>query len=123
MSERRRLAKEAMSEHQLSERQACRFLRISRTAYRHQPQKTDDGEIVRLLMAIAERKPRWGFKKMHDYLKNQGYGWNHKRVRRIYREIGLNIRVKPKKKVAQPNPEATHRIKGSEYLLVIGFHE
>ena len=46
---------------------------------------------------IAERKPRWGFKKMVAYLKNQGFSWNHKRVYRVYCEMKLNLRVKPKK--------------------------
>jgi putative transposase len=105
VSERKQLAKEAMKEFELSERQACRYLRISRTAYRHQPQKTGDEEIGKLLTEIAERKPRWGFKKMNDYLKLQGYTWNHKKVRRIYREKGLNIRVKPKKRLPSRNPK------------------
>ena len=94
-----------MKDHQLSERQACRFLGISRTAYRHQPQKTGDEETAKLLMEIAERKPRWGFKKMNDYLKNQGYSWNHKKVHRIYSELGLNLRVKPKKRLPNRNPK------------------
>ena len=95
MKERKHLAKEAMKDYQISERQACRYLGISRTAFRQQPQKSDDGEIVKLLVKIAEHKPRWDFKKMYDYLKNQGYSWNHKKVHRIYREMGLNLRVKP----------------------------
>lgn len=105
MSERRELAKEAMKEHGISERQACRFLRISRTAFRHRPQKPDEREIVRLLLGIAERKPRWGFKKMQDHLKNQGYAWNHKKVHRIYSQLGLNIRVKPKKRLPGRTPK------------------
>jgi putative transposase len=105
VSERKRLAKEAMKEHKLSERQACRFLEISRTVYRYQSRKTGDEEIIKLLDKIAERKPRWGFKKMYDYLKNQGYTWNHKKVRRIYREMGLNLRVKPKKRLPSRDPQ------------------
>ena len=77
MSERKRLAKEAMKEHKLSERQACRFLEISRTVYRYQSRKTGDEEIIKLLDKIAERKPRWGFKKMYDYLKNQAIKLNN----------------------------------------------
>jgi len=73
-----------MEEHGISERQACRYLGTSRTAYRYQPQKPGDEEIIRLLKDIAEQKPRWGFKKMVDYLRNEGYRWNHKKIHRIY---------------------------------------
>jgi putative transposase len=98
------LAKEAMKEHQLSEREACRFLGISRSVLRYQSKKAGDEEIVELLLEIAERKPRWGFKKMNDYLRNQGYQWNHKKIHRIYREMGLNLRVKPKKRLPSRDP-------------------
>ena len=81
------------------------MLKISRTAYRYQASKQDDGEISELLLLIAERKPRWGFKKMYHYLRNQGYGWNHKRVHRVYCELGLNLRVKPKKRLPSRDPK------------------
>ena len=94
-----------MEEHRISERQVCRYLEISRTANRYHPQKPGDEEIIRLLKDIAERKPCWSFKKMVDHLKNEGYGWNHKKVHRVYGELGLNIRVKPKKRLPNRNPK------------------
>jgi putative transposase len=40
------------------------------------------------------------------YLRNvKGFGWNHKRVYRIYRELELNLRIKPKKRVVRERPE------------------
>jgi putative transposase len=74
-------------------------MNISRSAYRYQPKQADDGEIVEQLRQLAERKPRWGFGKMFQRLRNQGYRWNHKRVRRVYREQQLNLRDKPKKRL------------------------
>lgn len=99
------MAKAAVEEHGISERQACRYLGVSRTAYRYQPQKPGDEEIIRLLQDIAEQKPRWGYKKMIDHLRNEGYRWNHKKIHRIYSQIGLNIRVKPKKRFPCRNPK------------------
>lgn len=43
---------------------------------------------------------------MFLYLRNvRGYGWNHKRVYRIYRELELNLRIKPRKRLVRLAPE------------------
>lgn len=93
-----------ITELQASEWRACRVVGMSRSGYRYKARKPDDADIRQQLLMIAERKPRWGYKKMYAYLKNQGYSWNHKRVHRIYRELGLNIRIKPRKRL--PTREA-----------------
>jgi len=93
-----------ITEHQASEWRACRVAGMSRSGYRYKARKPDDADIRQQLLMIAERKPRWGYKKMYAYLKNQGYSWNHKRIHRIYRELGLNIRIKPRKRL--PTREA-----------------
>lgn len=36
----------------------------------------------------------------------KGFGWNHKRVYRIYRELELNLRIKPRKRLVREKPEA-----------------
>jgi putative transposase len=59
----------------------------------------DDEAVREQLRHLAERYPRWGFGKMRDYLRNQRHGWNHKRVHRIYCEMGLHLRVKAKKRL------------------------
>ena len=93
------LAEQARTEHDLSERRACQILKVSRCAYRYQARKVDDCQIEQELRQLAERKPRWGYGKMIDYLKNQGHGWNHKRIYRVYCDLALNLRRKPKKRL------------------------
>ena len=88
-----------MQTYEMSERQACRLLSLSRTVFRYEAQSTDDHELAQELLRLAERQPRWGCGKMVDYLRNQGHGWNHKRIRRIYRELRLNLHRKPKKRL------------------------
>lgn len=73
---------------------------MSRSAYRYQAKRTDDHEIEQELRRLAESQPRWGYGKMIDYLKYQGYDWNHKRIYRVYCEMGLNLHRKPKKRLA-----------------------
>jgi len=94
-----------MEVHGLSERQACKVLNMSRSVFRYQGQKPDDSEIKKELLALAERKPRWGFGKMLAYLTQEGRGWNHKRIRRVYCELRLNLRVKPRKRLPSRIPQ------------------
>ena len=104
--ERRPLVTYAIHEHGLSERRACRLLNLSRSVYRYQVLRPNDQPLEHALLKLAEQHPRWGFDKMADYLKHQGNSWNHKRLYRVYRQLGLNLRVKPKKRLpprrAQP---------------------
>ena len=100
MEERRKLATSLMDEHGLSERQACRAVHLNRCTYRYRAKKTDDLEIEQELQHLAESQPRWGCRKMTDYLRNQGHRSNHKRIRRIYRGLALNLHRKPKKRLA-----------------------
>lgn len=83
----------------MSERRSCRVLNLSRSAYRYQAKKTDDRQIEQELQRLAERQPRWGYGKMIDYLKHQGFVWNHKRIYCVYCEMGLNLHRKPKKRL------------------------
>jgi putative transposase len=93
------LATYAIDEHKLSERQACRTVNLNRGTYRYPARQTEDLEIVQELRQLAERQPRWGCGKMTHYLRNQGRGWNHKRIRRVYRELALNLHRKPRKRL------------------------
>lgn len=94
-----------MQEHSLSERQACERLNLSHSVYRYQPRTQDEQELVQELLALAGRKPSWGFGQMADYLKNKGVGWNRKRIYRVYCELRLNLRVKPKKRRPKRVPQ------------------
>ena len=58
-----------------------------------------------MLQDLSERHRRWGFGKMYAWLRGRGHRWNHKRVRRIYGELELNLRIKPKKRVPSRDPQ------------------
>ena len=102
---KRELVAYAVTKHQLSQRRACRLLGVSRSGLRYRRRPRQDGAVQELLLRLAASKPRWGFEKMFDWLRGQGYRWNHKRVRRIYRDLTLNLRIKPRKRVPKRHPE------------------
>jgi len=105
----------------MSERQACAMLNLSRSVYRYKAKPSDDEELREELLSLAARKPRWGFRKMYAYLKNQGHSWNHKRVRRVYRALGLNLRVKPKKRLPVRDPQPLVAPKEANYSWSLDF--
>lgn len=67
--------------------------------YRYQEKRSTDEPIAQELRQLAEKQPRWGYGKMTDYLRNEGYAWNHKRIRRVYRALSLHLKRKPKKRL------------------------
>ena len=88
----------------MSKRRACRLCAISSGCYRYDPRKKPDDAIVDVLTRLAESKPRWGFGLMFDWLRLHGHPWNHKRVYRVYKELELNLRIKPKRRFPSRNP-------------------
>lgn len=94
----------ALDNHKLSIRKTCELIKISRSAFYYQTKAKDDEQIIAKLRMLAESKPRWGFGKMFNWIRRKGYNWNHKRVHRVYCDLNLNIRIKPKKRLPSRNP-------------------
>ena len=101
------MAKHALSRHGLSIRLACETFGISETCYRYQPKLSgDNAHIADWLLRLTTANRTWGFGLCYLYLRNvKGYGYNHKRVYRIYRELELNLRIKPKRRLRRDEPE------------------
>jgi putative transposase len=60
-------------------------------------------------MRLADSHKRWGFGLMFRWLRHKGYTWNHKRVYKIYRDLALNLRIKPKKRLPARDPVPLHQ--------------
>ena len=89
-----------IKQHQLSERKACRILNLSRTVFNYESSKSEkDEKVITALNALAGRHPGYGFWKMYQRLRLEGYLWNHKRVHRVYTNMNLNIRRKHKRRL------------------------
>ena len=95
------MAKQIVKERAVSIRFACVTFSISETCYRYQPKlSTENEKIANWLIRLTHNQRNWGFGLCFLHLRNvKGFKWNHKRVYRIYRELELNLRIKPRNEV------------------------
>ena len=67
----------------------------------------ENAEIADWLERLTANRKTWGFGLCFLYLRNvKGFEWNHKRVYRIYCELELNLRIRPRKRLQRPKPDA-----------------
>jgi putative transposase len=102
------MAMHYVAERKVSIRIACRAMRISERCYRYKAKLSSENEVVAdWLLRLTTAHRRWGFGLCFQYLRNvKGFCWNHKRVYRIYRELELNLRIKPRKRIQRDKPDA-----------------
>jgi putative transposase len=107
-SRRKEMAKRVCREYRASIRLVCSVFGISESYYHYQTKlSTENAEIADWLLRLTTANRRWGFGLCFLYLRNvKGFGWNHKRVYRIYRELELNLRIKPKRRIKRDKPNA-----------------
>jgi putative transposase len=100
------MARSIVSRGRTSIRHACQLFSVSETCYRYQPRHADENaEIADWLVRLTTTYRTWGFGLCFLYLRNvKGFGWNHKRVYRIYRALELNLRIKPRQRLVREKP-------------------
>jgi putative transposase len=86
-------------EHYLvSQRRVCELLEMAESSFRYVSRRNDE-ELRRCLVEAAREKPRWGYRRLQIKVEERGMYVNHKRVYRVYREAGLTIRRKARKRL------------------------
>lgn len=83
---------------QFSERQACIIVGLCRSSCRYQAKPKNDEEIRSRLRELAQKRRKFGAPRLHTLLRREGHLINHKRTERLYREEGLSLRLKKRKK-------------------------
>lgn len=106
-SQRREMAVHVRHVHAYSIRLVCQTFGISETCYRYQSKLSSDNQLIAdWLLRLTTTHKCWGFGLCFLYLRNvKGYRWNHKRVYRIYRELELNLRIKPRRRIQRDKPD------------------
>ena len=103
--ERRQVVEQVQAVREVSERKAIRYTGFPRSTMRYRSIR-DPQELLRArIVELAQERPRWGYRMIHVMLRREGRLVNRKRVQRLYREEGLAVRSRGKKRRSQaPRP-------------------
>ena len=83
-----------------SVRKACAVLRIDNSLYTYKSRRGDQAGLKQRIKEITEVRGRYGYRRVHVLLRREGWSVNAKRIYRLYKEMGLQIRHKiPKRRV------------------------
>jgi putative transposase len=85
---------------EVSQRRACRVLGQARSAQRRQPAgpRRGEGRLVRRMLELVRRHPRYGYRRIWALLRREGWRVNRKRVYRLWRREGLKVPQQQRKK-------------------------
>ena len=86
-------------EYQMSERHACRLMGLGRSTHRYRARRERDAALRMRLKELAARRMRFGYRRLTAMLLREGMPANHKRVYRLYREEGLAMRIRKRRRI------------------------
>jgi putative transposase len=91
-SYKKEMANWLVSNYRVSIQRACRCVKLVRAMYYYKRHRRDDTLLA--MKEIANTRVRYGFRRIFVLLKREGFSDNHKRVYRVYKACGLNLRTK-----------------------------
>jgi putative transposase len=100
------LANGLIENYRVSQRRACSTVMLHRSGFYYEHHKREDRAIRKRIREVAEVRVRYGFWRVYILLKREGWKDNHKRMYRIYKEEGLNLRSKRPRR----SKSAAHRL-------------
>lgn len=86
----------------LSVRRSCQLVGMERKTFRYRSRRPRREDLRVRLRVLAEERVRWGYRRLHVLLRREGIQANHKAVYRLYREEGLAVRRRKRKRVSVP---------------------
>ena len=100
-----------MTERDFGVTRACGLVGISRSLYRYRSRRADSTPLRARIEEIAAIKRRYGYRRVYLRLRREGWPDNRKRVYRLYREAGLAVRRRKRKRIGaferKPLPKPT----------------
>jgi putative transposase len=97
---KRQMVDHARATWRVSIRRACRALPVDRSTYHYRSRRAGQAQLTERIKEIAATRVRYGYRRIQVLLRREGWRVNPKRVYRLYREMGLQLRNKtPKRRV------------------------
>jgi putative transposase len=78
---------------------ACGLVSVSRSLYRYRSRRPDVDALRERIVQIATQKRRYGYRRVHVLLRREGWAVNRKRTYRLYRDAGLAVRRRKRKRI------------------------
>ena len=92
-------------EYAMSERHACRLLGLARSTHRYRARRPERDIALRTrLKELATKRMRFGYRRLTAMLVREGMVANHKRVYRLYRQEGLAMRIRQRRRIRWTGP-------------------
>lgn len=86
----------------MSERRACRLIRLDRSVARYRSRRVElDAPLRARMRELAAEYRRYGYLRLHVWLRQEGLVINRKRTYRVYRAEGLSVRKRLRKRLPQ----------------------
>ncbi len=117
----REIVQTLIHEHKHTQRQACRSVGFARSSAQYRKHPPDDTPIIEALGELTRKHPAIGFWQCYHRLRLAGHRWNHKRVYRVYRTLGLSIRRRVKKRLPARVKQALFQPAGPDHVYSIDF--
>jgi putative transposase len=117
---RREVVDQVRATWQVSIRRACSVLRAERSSYHYKGKRRPQAVLMKRIKEIAETRVRYGYRRIHVLLRREGWRVNAKRVSRLYREMGLQLRNKSgacRRSCARAAPARPRRTKFGRWTL------
>ena len=109
-----------MTERDFGVTRACGLIRISRSLYRYRSRRPECAGLRDRIGEIAALKRRYGYRRVYLRLRREGWPVNRKHVYRIYREAGLAVRRRKRKRIGLVERKPLPKTAGGEPELVDG---
>jgi putative transposase len=107
---KRKLVDAVCGEWDVSIRRACRVLEVDTSTYHYKSRRPGQAGLEQRIKEICQTRVRYGYRRVHVLLRREGWCINQKKTRRIYRELGLQLRNKTPKRRVKAKLRADRRI-------------